>query len=149
MNRKWTVLAVTMAGAALTFTLMARSVAAADDESPLQQLMEKVNKTNNSVRNAVKTPVAYKKAGSKQILEDAEALLKYSKETRDFTEPAKNQKKSQKEWTDLTDAMIKATEDFIAVVKADKSQADAKKAFVPVTKSCSDCHAVFRVDEDF
>ena len=111
--------------------------------------MEKVNKTHNSLRNAVKTPVAYKKAGTKQILEDAEALLKQAKESRDFTEPAKEQKKPQKEWTDATDVMIKTTGEFIEVIKADKGPAEAKKALVPVTKSCSDCHAIFRVDEDF
>jgi hypothetical protein len=111
--------------------------------------MEKVNKTHNNLRNAVKTPVAYKKAGTKQVLEEAEALLKMSKEARDFTEPAKDQKKSQKEWTDATDVMIKTTADFIEVLKADKGQPDAKKALVPVTKSCSDCHGIFRVDEDF
>lgn len=149
MNRKWSVLVVVTVGVALAFLTAQVSTAQDDKESAIAKLMERVNKSHNSVRNAVKTPVAYKKAEPKKLLEDAEALLKDAKDSRDFTEPAKTQKKTQKEWTDATDVMIKATGDFIEVLKAGKPQADAKKALVPVTKSCSDCHAIFRVDEDF
>lgn len=151
MNRKWTILLASMGVFALGLALCSVDTIASpsDDENPLHKLMEKVNKTHNSLRNAVKTPVAYKKAGTKQVMEDAEALLKLAKESRDFTEPAKTQKKTQKEWTDATDVMIKTTGEFIGVLKAEKGQAEVKKALVPVTKSCTDCHAIFRVDEDF
>lgn len=150
MNRKWTVLASTMAGIAVAFTLMASiSVADDDKENPVHKLMEKINKTHNGLRKAVNTQVAYKKAGTKQLIDDAEVLLKFSKETRDFTEPAKERKKEQKEWTEATDVMTKATQEFIEVLKADKGQMEAKKAYQPVIKSCADCHAIFKVDEDF
>jgi cytochrome c556 len=149
MKLKWTVLVTVLTGTALALSSSATPSPTRQDESPLMKLMEQVNKTHNSIRSAVRTPVAYKKAGTKAILEDAEELLNHSKQARGFTEPAKTQKKTQKEWETLTDAMIKSTSEFIEVIKADKGQTEARKSFTPVTKSCSDCHAVFRVDEDF
>lgn len=148
MKSKWTFLLATTFGAALAIS-SAYALTTDDDDSPLAKLMEKVNKSHNFIKNAVKTPAAYKKADPKKLLEEAENQLKWAKESRDFTEPAKTQKKTQKEWTDATDHWIKETTEYIEVLKAgNKSQAELKKALVPVTKSCTDCHAIFRVDAD-
>ena len=47
------------------------------------------------------------------------------------------------------DDMIKASDDLVALATASGStQPDAKAAFNKLNKSCSDCHAVFRVDEE-
>ncbi|MFO0960473.1 MAG: hypothetical protein U0800_24075 [Isosphaeraceae bacterium] len=148
MKSKWMFLVATVIGASLAISSANAWTAEKGDDSPLAKLMEKVNKSHNTVRNAVKTPVAYKKADPKKLIEETEAQIKWAKEARDFTEPAKTQKKTQKEWTDATDAWIKASEEFLGVLKAENGQAEAKKAHAPLVKSCTDCHAIFRVDGD-
>lgn len=148
MKSKWTFLLAGMIGAALAFS-SANALTSQDDDSPIAKLMDKVNKSHNLVRNAVRTPTAYKKADQKKIMEEAELQLKLAKESHEFTEPAKTQKKTQKEWTDANEVWVKATGEFIEFMKpGNRSQAEAKKALVPVTKSCTDCHAIFRVDSD-
>jgi cytochrome c556 len=145
MNRKWSVLG----GAAGAVALLAASFAAAQDEdSPLHKIMEKVQANNATIIKGVRTAVSYKKAQS-DVAKSAQELVKLGKEAKPLGEgPAKAQKKSVDEWNQLIDAFIKQAEDFAALTaKSDTPQPKAKEAYKAVTKSCTACHDVFRVEE--
>lgn len=146
MNRKWIVLAVTMASVALLATGLSM---AQDEASPLAQLMEKVNSANNSISKAVRTPVAYKKS-QKDVVDNAEALAKLGKEAREIKDAVKTAKgvaDADKQWTGLMDQFITASHD-LAKVAGGGGQPEAKKAHQAVKNACADCHKVFRVEED-
>src|SRR5262245_5391083 len=65
MQRKWTVALAMM----LSVSVLAAGMALADDdESPLKQLMEKVNMKTNALKKAVRTQVNFKKAQQKKEL---------------------------------------------------------------------------------
>jgi cytochrome c556 len=145
MRRKWTTLAATVVAVCLTASAF---TFADDDDSPLHKLMEKVSAKNNAIGKGVRTLAAYKKA-QKDLPGLADELIKLGKESRDATEPAKKQKKSQGEWVKLSDDFVKKTEEFKALVsKADTKQAEAKSAHNVVKASCTACHNVFKVEED-
>jgi cytochrome c556 len=144
MWSKWTVLAVAMTAVGLT----AAGLSFADDkkESPLEKIMEKVNAKNNLIKKAVRTPVAFKKAG-KSVVKAAEDLAKLGKEAREIKSAAEKVKKPFSDWTKMMDEMIAASEKMAkAAEKGD--HAEAKSAQSALTKSCGDCHKVFRVEED-
>jgi cytochrome c556 len=146
MNRKWTVLAVTMASVALLATGLSM---AQDEASPLAQIMEKVNSTNNSISKAVRTPVSYKKA-QKDVVTSAEELAKLGKDAReikDAVKAAKGVADAEKQWNGLMDQFIAASHD-LAKVAGQGGQPEAKKAHQAVKNACADCHKVFRVEED-
>ncbi len=147
MNRKWIVLGATMVSVAVLSTGL--SVAQDKKDSPLAKLMEKVQKSNATILKNIRTSIAYKKA-QKDVVEQAEELTKLGKEARVFKEPAQEQKKSQEEWTTLMDAFIKSSEEFATEVgKSGTDQVKAKAAYKNVSKQCTACHEVFRVDDEF
>lgn len=132
--------------AALTFGLFA-SLTLADDESPLEKLMEQIQNKTNAMRKVTRNAAEYKK-GAESIAKDTKEVLKLAKESRDFKEPAEKEKKPQAEWEKLTDEMIKATEELAKVCADSKStQAQAKEAFTAYTKTCTACHNVFKKED--
>src|SRR5262249_3867762 len=150
MNRKWSALAVTMVAVALA----AAGASSADDEkaTPLEKIMEKINKKNLAITKAVRTPVAFKKANNgKDVAKEAEDMIKLAKEAReikDAAKKAKDVKDPESKWNELMDAFIKASEGLAAEAGKDGvTQAQAKKAHATVKTSCSNCHNVFRVEE--
>jgi len=146
MNRKWTVLAVTMASIALLATGLSM---AQDEASPLAKIMEKVTAANNSISKAVRTPVSYKKA-QKDVVTSAEDLVKLAKEAReikDAVKAAKGVPDAEKQWDGLMDQLI-ATSTELAKVASKGAQPEAKKAHQAVKNACADCHKVFRIEED-
>jgi len=147
MSRKWTTLAVTAASAAL----LVAGLSIAQDEkekSPLHQIMEKVQAKHLAITKAVRTPIAFKKAGNgKEIVGDANDMLKLFKEAREIKDAAEAQKQPVEKWDKAMDDMIKATDDF-AKIADKKSQAEVKKAYRDVSSTCTNCHNVFRVEED-
>lgn len=146
MPRKFAALAAAMLGVALTLGLTGATVA--DDEKPLEKHMETINAKTRAIKNATKTLAAWKKDG-KSVVKNAEEISKLGKEARKEKGPAEEQKKTYGEWTKLMDDMIKASDDLAALAsKTSTTQPQAKDAFNKLNKSCSDCHAVFRVDED-
>ena len=145
MNRKWSVLSATLAAVVLTAAGFSR--AADDEDSPIHKLMEKVGAKNGAINKAVRTPVAFKKAGGKAVADDAREIVKLYKEAREMKEPATIQKKSFDLWTKYMDAAIKDTEDFAKVAEKD-DQGEAKKSFDLVKKDCGACHNDFRVDKE-
>ncbi len=146
MNRKWSVMGGVVAAVALLATGL--SLAADDEDSPLHKAMEQVQKDNTTILKGVRTAVAYKKSQA-DVVKAAEDLVKLGKEAKDLGEgPAKAQNKTVEEWTKLTDTFIKESEDFVALLgKPDTTQAKAKEGYKAVSKSCTACHAIFRVDE--
>ena len=53
MSRKWTILAAVVTAVALTATGLSL---AADEDSPMHKLMEKVNAKNNAIKKATRPP---------------------------------------------------------------------------------------------
>ena len=144
MKRKWTLLAVV----SLTTVLLASTAALADDkEGPLHVLMEKVNKSNSALRKATRTPVEYKKS-FKKVEEEAKELVKLGKEARPLKDAVTSKTKPYETWVKEMDEFIKASEELAAVAaKGDGMQAQAKDAFTAVSKTCTNCHNDFRVEE--
>ena len=132
---------------ALSMTLLAGISVAADDESPLEKLMEKIQKNTNEIRKVTRTAAAYKK-GAESVAKDAEQIIKLAKESRDMKEPSEKEKKPLAEWQKLTDDMIHATEELAKICADSKStQVQAKEAFTTYTKTCSACHTVFKKED--
>jgi cytochrome c556 len=146
MNRKWLVLPVTMGAVALLAANL--TIAADDEETPTKKVMEKVQKANLQITKAVRTPVAFKKA-QKDVSGYAEEIVKLAKEARTHKGPSEKQKQPYEKWTALMDDLIATTEQFAKDSgKPDASQTQVKSAYRGVSKKCSSCHEVFRVDED-
>ena len=139
MLRKFSIAAVMMA--------LIAGFSVADDDSPLEKLMEKIQNKTNDMRKVTRNAAEYKK-GAASIAKSTEEVIKLGKESRDFKEPAEKEKKPQAEWAKLTDDMIHATEELAKVAADSKStQAQAKEAFTAYTKTCSACHNVFKKED--
>jgi cytochrome c556 len=146
MFRKWTTLAVTMSAVALVFTGL--SLAAQDEGSPLEKIMESVQKHNLALTKATRTKPAFAKTKPEEIAEHADGLIADAKKARAEKGPSEKQKKPYTEWTKLMDNFIKKTEDFKGVAaKSGATFEAAKKSFAEVKSACTDCHNTFRVDE--
>ncbi len=132
---------------ALSLTLLGGISVLADDESPLEKLMEKIQNKTNAMRKVTRNAAEYKK-GAASIAKDAEEVIKLSKESRDMKEPSEKEKKPIAEWQKLTDDMIKATEELAKICADSKStQAQAKEAFTTYSKTCSACHTVYKKED--
>jgi cytochrome c556 len=125
---------------------------AADDESPLGKVMEKVNKHNSTIKKGVRNKVAFVKA-QKDVEKSAKELVKLAKEAKDLKDAAKKAKdvaNPEKKWDEYIDEFIKSSEKLEQVAgKAGAKFEDAKDAFTKVTSACADCHKDFRKDESF
>ncbi len=150
MLRKWLVFAfsavvlVSIAGAGFSI--------ADDEESELAKLMEKVNKQSNAIKKGTRNPVNFKKS-HKDVAKSAKELAKLAKESKSHKEAlgkAKNEADPQKKWNELSEAFISSSAKLSEVAGKDgPSYDDTKKAFSAVSKTCTECHQVFRVDENF
>jgi cytochrome c556 len=79
----------------------------------------------------------------------AEEIVKLAKEAREHKGPAEKQKQPYEKWTTLMDELISTTDKFAKdASKPDATQAQVKAAYKGVSKKCSNCHEIFRVDED-
>lgn len=145
MIRKKSFLALTVVATSLG--LVGFSMAATgDDEGPVHKAMEVVTSKNAFITKNLK-PAVFKK-NQKDIVESTKAIITACKSVRDEAGPAKEAKKTQKEWTDLMDACVKELETFSTeVAKADITPADARTKYAAVSKSCTACHEVFRKDD--
>jgi cytochrome c556 len=147
MSRKWAVLAVSM----VSFGLLSAGLSiAADDESPLHPIMEKVNKASVTLKKNVRTPVNFKKAGNgKDVAADAETIVKLAKQARDIKDAAKKAKdvpNAVATWDELMDNLISSSEEVAKA--ASKGDYEASKAASKAMSSrCTACHEKFRIDE--
>ncbi len=152
MLRKWFVFA--MSAAALISIAGAGFSLAQDEENELEKLMEKVNKHSSAIKKGTRNLVNFKKS-QKDIAKNAKelaALAKDSKTRKEALNRAKNESDPQKKWNELSEAFISSSQKFSDVAgKAGADQAgldDTKKAWNAVNKSCTECHQVFRVDDE-
>ena len=144
MFRKTLVLAAVMSAVAVGFAGL--SIAA--DEPSLEKIMEKVQANNLILTKATRTKVAFAK-DQKKIATAATDLAKLGKDSREFKGPAEKQKKSQAEWTKLVDDLVKKSEELADVAgKPSLTFEQAKKSYTAVKATCTNCHNVFRVDEE-
>ena len=148
MNRKLIVLGAAM----FSVTLLATGFSMADDkESPLHQIMEKIQKNSVAITKATRTAPAYKKA-QKEVVAHSEELVKLGKEAKEIKDAAKAAKGVEKpieKWDGLMDDFIKSAEEFGKEVgKSGTTQAQAKAAYKNVSKRCTACHDVFKTEED-
>lgn len=149
MPRKWMVLAAVL----LSVTTMTIGIAAADDEdSPLHKIMEQINKKNLAITKGVRTDPAFKKA-QKDVVASAEEIAKHSKEARelgkDYIKKAKDVPNAGEKWNELMDHFTTKAQELAKVAgKAGAKQAEVKSAHNTLKKACTDCHNVFRVEEE-
>jgi cytochrome c556 len=149
LNRKWLVFPMS-AGALLMLGIVAGpGLYGADDDSPLGQIMEKVNKHNSTITKGTRNKVSYTKS-RKDVEKSAKELVKLAKEAKVITDAVKKAKIAdpQKKWDEYMDDLIKSSETLgIVAGKATSTEAQAKSAFSSVKKACADCHKDFRVEE--
>jgi cytochrome c556 len=147
MLRKWMVFALS---AGVLLAIAGATFSADDEETELGKLMEKVNKQSNEIKKKTRNPVTYKKS-HKDVAKASKELVKLAKEAKplkDALGKAKNEPNPQKKWDELMDAFIDTSEKMTEVAgKSDPDYNNTKKAFSAVSKACSECHQVFRVDE--
>jgi cytochrome c556 len=149
MLRKWMVFALS---AGVIVSVAGLGFALDDDESPLEKVMEKVNKNSNAIKKGTRNPVQFKKS-SKDVAKSSKELVKLAKESKPLKEAlgkAKNEPNPQKKWDELMDNFIASSEKLSETAgKEPPDYNDTKKAFGAVSKTCTECHTVFRVDENF
>jgi cytochrome c556 len=149
MLRKWMILAA----AIISVTALTVGIAGADDEdSPLHKIMEQVNAKNLAITKGVRTPVAFKKS-QQDVVASAEELAKLSKEAKaygkDYLKKAKDVPHADVKWNELMDSFTSSSEKLAKVAaKSDATQTQAKDAHVAVKKACTECHNVFRIEEE-
>lgn len=148
MLRKWMVFGLS-AGILIAFA--GAGFGLTDDESELEKVMEKVNKANNAIKKGVRTPVAFKKM-HKDIAKRSKELVKLAKESKpikDSVSRAKDVANPQKKWDEMMDDFIAKSETLEGTAnKSEPDYDDTKKAFSALSKTCSDCHKVFRVEDE-
>lgn len=142
MLHRWTTLAVTTGTAAL----LTVGVVLADDkvrkDTPLARIMRQVDEETKVVRDGVKTIVRFRKT-AKEVSASSTSLAKLAEESRPFTEPAKEFKKPQELWGQLTDKLVEASGEMAkAAEKGDFNE--ARKAWTSLNNTCTNCHGAFR-----
>jgi len=151
MHRKWFGLAV---GLALGLGMGMTALTFADDEkeSPLGQIMEKVQKNKSTITKGVRNVAAYKKSQA-DVEKAAKEWVKLAKEAKPHNEvvkSAKGQADPQKKWDELMDVWGKESQKLADLVaKSETTQKDAKDQLNTINKTCTECHQVFRIEEDF
>ncbi len=152
MVRKWMVFALSAGmlvalGVGSTFSLAADD----DKESELEKIMEQVQKHNVVITKGIRTEVNFKKS-RKDVEKSAKELIKLAKKAKPFKDAlgkAKDEKNPQEKWNGLFDSMVKNLEKFEEVVaKPETNYVKAKDAFKPAAKTCVDCHAIFKNEDE-
>jgi cytochrome c556 len=120
------------------------------EESPLEHIMEKVNKHNTTITKGTRNQVNFAKA-QKDVEKSAKELVKLAKSAKpikDAVKKAKELPEAQKKWDEYIDDLIMTSEKLGELsAKPSATVADAKSAFNSVKKACADCHKDFRVDD--
>ena len=151
MHRKWFGLAV---GLALGLGMGMTALTFADDEkeTPLGLIMEKVQKNKSTITKGVRNVAAYKKSQEK-VEKAAKEWVKLAKEAKplnDVVKSAKGEADPQKKWDDLMDLWGKESQKLADLVaKSETTQKEAKDQLNTINKTCTECHQVFRIEEDF
>jgi hypothetical protein len=123
-----------------------------EQETELGKIMEKVQKHNIAITKATRTVAAYKK-GQKEVEKAAAELCRLAKEAKphkkDSLKNAKNEANPEKKWDEIMDAFSKTSKTLAdAAAKEKTTQKAAKDLFQSVKKTCTECHTVFRVEDE-
>jgi cytochrome c556 len=149
MNRKCVATAVTLLSAALFLT----GLSLADEDSPLHKAMEKVQAKNAVITKAYRSTATFAK-GQKDASAAADELVKLAKEAKGYYEYVSKDvkadpKASKEKWEGFMDEFIKEAGTYAKLMaKPDTKQAQAKEGYKAVSKTCSNCHDIFRKDEE-
>lgn len=154
MNRKWAMLGATMVVAVLTVS----GLSLAQDEgkeAELHGIMEKVQKNNASVIRGVRNEVFYRRY-KEEVSKAAKELVELGKKAKPLTETIKDIDLDGggdpiAKWNETMDAYIKEATTFAELAAKEDTTADqAKDAYKAVSRTCTNCHEVFRIeDADF
>jgi cytochrome c556 len=150
MIRKWLVFALS-AGILISVGVRVGAWAGQEEkESPLEKIMEKVNKASADIKKGTRNLTYFNKS-QKTVEKSAKELVKLAKQAKpikDAFSRAKGEADPQAKWNQFMDALISSSEKLGEVAaKPDATFAETKKAAGVVNKACVDCHAVFRVDD--
>jgi cytochrome c556 len=150
MFRKWLVFALS-AGILISFGVGAGLWAGQEEkESPLEKIMEKVNKASADIKKGTRNLTYFQKS-QKTVEKSAKELVKLGKQAKPFKEAlsrAKGEANPQAKWNEFMDALISSSEKLGQVAaKPNATFAETKKAAGAVNKACVDCHTVFRIDD--
>jgi len=149
MPRKWMFLAAVMA----SVSVLTVGIAGADDEdSPLHKLMERVNAKNLAITKGVRTAPTFKKSQS-DVVAAAEELTKLATEARelgkDTIKKAKEVPNAPAKWNELMDQFASSSANLVKEAgKTNADQVAVKAAHTAVKKSCTECHTLFRIEEE-
>jgi cytochrome c556 len=137
--------------ATLVATVLAAGLATGTkggDDSPIDQIMDQVLTRNRAIGKRLRSPTALEAAGRKAMAADVASLTGLGKEARALTEPARERKKSQQDWTRAVDNFLRASEDFARII-ADEGSArpQATQSYQKLQKTCANCHSAFREEE--
>ncbi len=123
-----------------------------ETETPLGKIMEKVQKHNIAITKATRNAAQFKR-GQKDVEKSATELVNLAKKAKSFKDAiknAKNEANPEKKWDEIMDAFAKTSTELAELAaKQGTTQKAAKDQFQNVKKTCSDCHTVFRVEEEF
>ena len=148
MLRKWMVFALS---AGVMLAVAGATFSADDEESELEKVMEKVNKNSNAIKQGTRNLVNFQKK-QKDVAKASKELVKLAKQSKplkDALGKAKNEANPQQKWNELMDIFISQSEKLSDLAgKSEPSYDDTKKAFSAVSKTCAECHRVFRVDDE-
>ena len=129
------------AALALALTSGARG----DDDSAIQKIMERVNARNRALGKGLRITFAPDAAARKALAGDVASLVQLGKEARTLTGPARERKKSPREWTRTVDDFLSASEELARVIASPgSSQARARQYYQKLQKTCINCHSAFR-----
>src|SRR5262249_33073609 len=86
------------------------------DDSSIQKILDQIHTRNRAIGKGLRAPTALEAAGRTGLAMDAASLVRLGKEARGLTEPAKERKKSQQDWTRAVDDFLRAADDFARVI---------------------------------
>lgn len=153
MNRKWAMMGATMLAAVIAVSGL--SIAQDDEEAAdLHHLMEQVQKNNATVIRGVRNEVFYRRY-KEDVTKAGKELVELGKKAKPLTETIKDIEveggDAIAKWNETMDAYIKEATTFAELAaKEDTTAAQAKDAYKAVSRTCTTCHEVFRIeDADF
>jgi hypothetical protein len=119
------------------------------DDSPIPKIMDQIHTRNRAIGKGLRAPTALEAAGRTRLAVDAASLVRLGKEARGLTEPAKERKKSQQDWTRAADDFLRAADDFARVIAVSgASRPQVTQSYQKLQKTCTNCHSAFREEPD-
>jgi hypothetical protein len=115
------------------------------DDSPIHEIMDQVHTRNRAIGKGLLSATALEASGRTSMAADAASLIRLGKQARTLTEPARERKKSQQDWTRAVDDFLRASDDLAKVI-ADpgSSRPHATRSYQKLQKTCANCHSTFR-----